>query len=419
MKRSAPGDRVLLADEHAVHVHQPGADLPSRHRRKHDADGAQAAARIAAAACGVMLPPETTATTGPVAEVGDLARRAARRRRPRRRPRRRASRARRGSACRRAISSSLEVHDLVDVLDADAQAELADRGRGQRVGDRRAAPRLGAAPPARGAGAREARSVAVASGWTRDHARAGASALTAIATPDTRPPPLAGTSTAPGAGIVGADLEPDRRPARRSRAGRRRGAARRARSAAAKACIRANASAPSCSLEVDASRRSRASPRPWPRWRVRGMKTTRSTPASRAGERRRLRVRCRPTRSTAPRRALLRGQRGDAVDRAAQLEGAGPLEELGLEVGLPADDLAEAARGEDRRAVHASGERARGRLAVLEVGSSRGPSLIRPAYCRAAPRLPLGSGAADGRALPARLHATPQRATAMSRKGPT
>ena len=41
-------DRVLLGDQHAVHVHQPAADLPARHAR----DGTSATTRA-----GAALPP--------------------------------------------------------------------------------------------------------------------------------------------------------------------------------------------------------------------------------------------------------------------------------------------------------------------------------------------------------------------------
>ena len=89
-------------------------------------------------------------------------------------------------------------------------------------------------------------------------------------------------------------------------------------------------------------------PRPWRSARRAGMKTSQGTPRARAAKRHRLRVVARAAGHDPPRAAVV-AQRGELVQRAADLERAGALQVLGLEHDLAAAALGQRARGQDRR----------------------------------------------------------------------
>ena len=329
-----------------------------------------------------MFPPETTATTGPSPQIGDARPRAGRRRRPPRPARRRASRARRGSAAPSRISSSLrcttsstsssQTRRLSSPIigAVSASAIVADGGPISR------ALRTPCARP---------RASRVAAGCTAMTRADGASALTATATPDTRPPPLVGTSTAPGCGTLRAQLEPDGGGAGDHAARRRTGAARCARLRCANSCIRANASRAVGGLEVDGG--SVAAGR-------RDLRLARGArhedddvdPGLDARQRRRL--------------GVVAGRHGDDARRraprapiaATRLVAPRSLNEpvrwksSAISVRGPADPLGQAARGEDRRAVDPALERPRGGVGVVDRRERphRGQTVL-PPQCGAVP----------------------------------
>ena len=223
--------------------------------------------------------------------------------------------------CRRAGRRTIAMVSSPGTLDRDpVRDRVADRLAGERRARRRLDPTM----------------------------RRGLSARSAVAMPAREPAAADRDSTVPTSGTCSSELEPDRSLAgdheldprtggRTSRPSRRR-------------TQRAASSASSniSPAELDLARRSSASPRPSPSARRRARRCVARMPASRAAHA----TACPwlpALAATTPAARSSCDEQRDAVDGAADLEGAGALEVLGLEQHLAARAARERLGDVDRR----------------------------------------------------------------------